>query len=123
MLNKAALDAAVALLILSLAFGSGWLVKGWREDSQRLDEVRAESADQIATLTAFESTAAKTLTELQAAKGTQTIIKREVIREVNPYAGRPCFDADLVRVLNDAAGQKRPDVADGEVRADPAGAD
>lgn len=123
MLNKAVLDAASALLILSLAFVSGWLVKGWREDSQRLDEVRAESADQIATLTAFESTAAKTLTELQAAKGTQTIIKREVIREVEKYRDRPCFDADLVRVLNDAAGQKRPDVADGEVRADAAGAD
>lgn len=123
MLNKAAIDALVALLILSLAFGSGWLVKGWREDSKRLDQVRADAAEQIATMTLFESAANKTLTELQAAKGTQTIIKREVIREVEKYRDRPCFDSELVRVLNDAAGQKRPDVADGEVRADPAGAD
>lgn len=122
-MNKAAIDAAAALLILSLAFGAGWLVKGWREDSKRLDEVRADAAEQIATLTAFESTAAKTLTELQAAKGTQTIIKREVIREVEKYRDRPCFDSGLVQLLNDAAGQKRPDRPDGEVRAGAAGAD
>lgn len=123
MLSPRAIEASIALALLVSAYIFGWKCSSWKSDSDRLDQVRAESADQIATLTIFESTANRTLTELQAAKGTQTIIKREVIREVNPYAGRPCFDPDLVRVLNDAAGQKRPGIPDGEVRPNPAGVD
>ncbi len=119
MIERASLNALAALVVLAIAFAAGWQVKGWKESAEREAQARAEAADIIATLTAYESTANKTLTELQNAKGQQTIIRREVIREVEKYRDRPCLDGAAVELLNRAASGSAAVGPDGEL---PAGA-
>lgn len=114
--------AAAALLLLALAFTAGWQVKGWKDGAAREAQARADAADMIATLTAYEGTANKTLAELQNAKGQQTIIRREVIREVEKYRDRPCLDGAAVELLNRAASGSAAGVADGALPGDTAGA-
>lgn len=120
MIERASLNALAALVVLAIAFAAGWQVKGWKESAAREAQARAEAADIIATLTAYESTANKTLTELQAAKGQQTIIRREVIREVEKYRDRPCLDGAAVELLNRAANGSAAGVADGALPGDTA---
>lgn len=118
MIERASLNALAALVVLAIAFAAGWQVKGWKESAEREAQARAEAADIIATLTAYESTANKTLAELQAAKGQQTIIRREVIREVEKYRDRPCLDDPALSLLRRAAEGSATGSIDGELPAD-----
>lgn len=121
MIPRAALDALVALAILGAAFGSGWLVKGWKSDAEALEGERAHTKAVVARIERFDIQAAATLTALQDQKAGQTVIRKEVIREVEKYRDRPCFDPDLVRLLNLSATGSAPDSIDGGVPADAAG--
>lgn len=120
MIPRAALDALVAAAILGAAFTAGWQVKGWKDGAAREAQARADAADVIATLTAYEGTANRTLTALQSAKGRQTIIRSEVIREVEKYRDRPCLDGDAIELLNRAATDTAAIRVDGELPADAA---
>lgn len=122
MIERAAINAVAALLVLALAFVAGWQVKGWKEGAQREAQARADAADVIATMTAYEGTANKTLAELQSAKQKQTIIRSEVIREVEKYRDRPCFDDGAVRLLNLSAAGPAAVGSDGEMSAGTPGA-
>lgn len=119
--NKAALDALVAIGFCALVFAAGWLVRGWKEDSSRLTEERAASAALLASMDSFGAAAQGTLTALQEAKGHQTIIRKEIVREVEKYRDRPCLDAGALGVLQQAALGGSPDGAAGEVPAVPDG--
>lgn len=103
MIPRAALDALVALAILGAAFGSGWLVKGWKSDAEALEGERAHTKAVVARIERFDIQAAATLTALQDQKAGQTVIRKEVIREVEKYRDRPCFDARVIMLLNTVA--------------------
>lgn len=117
-MNKAALDAVVALGIAAAIFTAGWLVKGWKDDAAALDAERAHAKAYAARIDRFDTQAANTLTALQDQKAGQTIIRKEVIREVEKYRDRPCFEPDLVRLLNLSATGSDPSGADGAVSGD-----
>lgn len=116
-MSKPALDSIVALVVVALLVSVGWVARGWREDAVRLDAERQAHADTLADIAWFDNTARRTLAELQEAKGRQTIIRREVVREVEKYRDRPCLDAGAVGLLNRAASGARADGVAGEVPA------
>ncbi len=120
MIPRAALDALVALAILGAAFGSGWLVKGWRTDAALLASERAHSAAVVARIERFDIQAAATLTALQDQKAGQTVIRKEVIREVEKYRDRPCFDDGALGMLNLSGDGADPGGIDGGVPGDAA---
>jgi len=118
---RAALDALMVLAIIGAAFASGWLVKGWRTDAALLASERAHSAAVVARIERFDIQAAATLTALQDQKAGQTVIRKEVIREVEKYRDRPCLDDSVIRLLNLSATGSAPDSLDGGVPTDAAG--
>lgn len=121
MLNKAALDALVALTICALIFAAGWMVRGWKEDSSRLTEERAASAALLASMAAFDAAANSTLSALVQAKKDQATNKREIVRVLTKveYRDRECLGADLVGLLNQAAAGGGAGGVAGEVPAGP----
>jgi len=118
---RAALDALMVLAILAAAFASGWLVKGWRNDAALLAGERARAAAVVALIERYDIQAAATLTALQDQKAGQTVIRKEVIREVEKYRDRPCLDDSVIRLLNLSATGSAPDSLDGGVPTDAAG--
>lgn len=120
MIPRAALDALVALAILGAAFGSGWLVKGWKSDAEALEGERAHTKAVVARIERFDIQAAATLTALQDQKAGQTVIRKEVIREVEKYRDRPCFDDGALGMLNLSGDGADPGGIDGGVPGDAA---
>lgn len=120
--SKSLLDLAVALALIVALVALGWIARGWREDSVRLDDERQAHAETLADIAWFDNTARRTLAELQEAKGRQTIIRREVVREVEKYRDRPCLDAGAIGLLNRAASGAGADGVAGEVPAGASGA-
>lgn len=121
-MSKPALDSIVALVVVALLVSVGWVARGWREDAVRLDAERQAHAETLADIAWFDNTARRTLAELQEAKGRQTIIRREVVREVEKYRDRPCLDAGAIGLLNRAASGAGADSVAGEVPASAPGA-
>lgn len=104
-----------AALAVVAAFGSGWQVRGWHEDSVRLAASEAQNRALGAAMQR-ESDIAKTVEQkLAELKANQTVIDRGVIREiVKPEYRTVCLPDNAVRLLNAAArGEAVP--------ADPAG--
>ena len=120
--NRFLIEVCVALVLLALSFGGGWLIKGWKDDAAQLKTTQAEARAYAARIERFDTQAQNTLTQLIDAGQKTEVIRERVTREVTKYADRPCFDPDLVRVLNDAAAGSNPDRAAGEVPASTAGA-
>lgn len=120
--SKSLLDLAVALALIAALVGLGWVARGWREDSVRLDDERAQSAAYVARLDQFNRQAQSTLVALQDAREAAGNTQREVVREVTRYRDRPCFDAGAVGLLNRAAAGRGPDSAAGALPAGTAGA-
>lgn len=121
--SKQMIDLAVALALISALIGLGWGVRGWYERSERLEAAEAQHEATVARLEQFDRQAANTLTALQEAKGQQTIIKREIVREVETYRDRPCLDAGAISVLQQAADGAGSYRADGALPGDPAASD
>lgn len=110
-MNHGRLQLSVMVLVASTA--TGWLARGWLEDSQRLTSERAVQQAIDAALER-ESTIARTvearLAELEA---NERIIDRGIIREIEkPIYRRVCLEPRLVRLLNDAATGRAPVAAD-----------
>lgn len=122
MIERAALNALMALAILASSFAAGWIVKGWKSDAAALEAERKRTASVVARIERFDTQAAATLTALQDQKAGQTIIRREVIREVEKYRDRPCFDDVAVGLFNLSAAGSTPSGLDGGVPGQPAAA-
>lgn len=116
--SKQALDLVVALVLIGALIAIGWITRGWYERSGELEDERAQHAATVARIEQFDRQAANTLTALQEAKGQQTIIKREIVREVEKYRDRPCLDAGALSVLQQAADGAGAYRADGALPGD-----
>ena len=107
--------AAVAAIVVTAAFGSGWIVKGKFEDSKDLAALQAQNAlaDEIrAGQARISKQVEQRLSELRA---NERIIDRGVIREIQkPIYKRVCFEPELVRLLNDAARGEAAGEPDGQ---------
>jgi hypothetical protein len=102
-IDRAAINSVAALVVVGLLVGIGWIARGWREDSVRLDTERTQAAAYVARLEQFDRQAQATLTALQDARDAAGGIQREIVREVTKYRDRPCLDSGAVGLLNDAA--------------------
>ena len=123
MLERAALNAIAVLVVLALSFTAGWFVKGWKEDSARLEAQRAESKALEELVGEFNKSASATVNELMVAREQQGKNRREIVRELTKveYRDRECFSADVVGLLNSAAKASSDAGPDSKVPAGAAG--
>lgn len=90
-------------VVVSAAFGAGWLVKGKFEDSKDLAALQAQNA-LAAEIREGQAQISKQVEQrLSELRASERIIDRGVIREIQkPIYKRVCFEPELVRLLNDA---------------------
>lgn len=107
--------AIAVVIVVSVAFSSGWVVKGKFEDSKDLVAMQAQQrlAEEIREGQAqISKQVEKRLSELRA---NERVIDRGVIREIQkPIYKRVCFEPELVRLLNAAARGESPGKSDGK---------
>lgn len=100
-------------LIAAISLGTGWAVRGWKENSETLAIERAVQKvadDAVARESGIAEQVEARLAELTANK---TVIDRGVIREIEkPIYRNVCLPGESIRLLNSAAR--------GEAPADPA---
>lgn len=115
------------LIVAGLAFGIGWTVRGWLEDSQDMAVERAATAIRELALTRESEIAAKVEAALSKLKANQTVIDRGIIRETEkPVYRNVCLpDSRVIGMLNAAAQGAAADPAElaGEVPGEPGAAD
>lgn len=109
-------DALLAAAALTLAFGAGWAVNGWRLQAALADlkkthaEAVAKAATENAELLAFAGKRAgeiaHRLAQSENALAKITLEKDHEIRRLT--TGRRCLDAGAVRVLNQPADSEQP---------------
>ena len=116
--------ALIAVVAVTILVGIGWTARGWLEDSKDLAAMKAQQtlADKIREGQAEVSR--QVADHLSKLEGTERVIDRGIIREVNkPVYQRVCLPDNAIRLLNAAAKNQSPGEPDGEVPEDPAGAD
>ncbi|WP_417329573.1 hypothetical protein [Halomonas cupida] len=100
-------------LVLAVAVASGWLARGWLEDSQRLTAERAAQQAIDAALVRESEIASVVETRLAELEANERIIDRGIIREIEkPIYQRVCLEPRLIRLLNNAAAGSSPTAAD-----------
>lgn len=105
----------IKLILLGVAFWTGWTVRGWQVKSVELAILHAAQAT-AATWSANETELAKTVNEkLQGLRANERIIEKRIPQIVDrPIYNVECVDHDGLRIINgdnadDNAG--RPNVA------------
>ncbi len=102
-----------AVLMLATTATSGWLARGWFEDSQRLTTQRVIEQSIAAAMARESEIASAVEARLAELKANERIIDRGIIREIEkPIYQRVCLEPRLVRLLNDAAAGRPPAAAD-----------
>lgn len=103
----------IAVMALAASTATGWLARGWLEDSQRLTAERAVQQAINAALERESDIAHSVETRLAELEANERIIDRGIIREIEkPIYRRVCLEPHLVRLLNDAATGRSPIAAD-----------
>lgn len=101
------------MLAIAASLATGWQVRGWLEDSDRLAAKTATEAALTAAMARESSIAAAVEQRLSGLQASETVIERGVIREIEkPIYRNVCLGDDAVRLLNAAAsGQAASDTA------------
>lgn len=101
--------AAVAVLTVAIAFGSGWVVKGKFEDSKELASIKAQNA-LAAEIREGQAEISKQVEDrLGELRANERVIDRGVIREIQkPIYQRICLPDAAIRLLNAAAAGEAP---------------
>jgi hypothetical protein len=118
--------AAVAAIVVTAAFGSGWIVKGKFEDSKDLAALQAQNALAEQVRKDFAGHSRNVEQRLSTLKANETVIDRGIIREIEkPVFKNVCIPpADSAfRLLNllaqgKAAGESINQVPAGTANAD-----
>ena len=100
------LQLAIGAVVVSAAFGAGWMVNDWRHDSIQLVANKAAGSVANANRSFIASAAAELQDRIASGVVTQRIIERGVIKEIrnNEIVYRNVCITDAGRVLiNDAA--------------------
>lgn len=98
-------------VVVSAAFGSGWLVKGKFEDSKDLAALKAENALAAQIREDLGGIVSTVEGKLQGLKASERVIDRGVIREIQtPVFRNVCIptDSQSFRLLNDLAAGRNP---------------
>lgn len=110
------LDALILAVLVTLVFGAGWAVNGWRLGGE-IERIKGEHSAQVAraALVASGRMVAARLrneqiaAELAAARNTRAKLTQEKNDEIKRLTtGRRCLDAAVVGVLNRTAGASAP---------------
>ncbi len=110
------IDALLLAGAVTLAFGAGWAVNGWRLQTAlaELEKTQAEAVAKAATenaeLLAFAGQRAGEIAHrLAQSENALAKITEEKDHEIRRLTtGRRCLDAGAVRVLNQPAGHEQP---------------
>ena len=100
------LQMVIGAVVVSAAFGAGWVVNDWRHDSIELAATTAAKSVANANRSFIASAAAELQDKIASGVVTQRIIERGVIKEIrnNEIVYRNVCITDAGRVLiNDAA--------------------
>jgi len=109
---KARILAGLFVVAIAAAVSTGWLARGWFEDSRRLTEARAAQLVADAAMTREANIAGVVEDRLAELDANERIIDRGIIREIQkPIYRRVCLGADAIRLLNDAAAGRAPESA------------
>jgi hypothetical protein len=95
--------ALLALLAIAVSALTGWTVRGWKDDSEELKDVKKTQA----VVDAFREHEAKVAgvleQRLQQLRANQTIVEREREKVVDrPVYRNVCLDADGLRLIEQA---------------------
>jgi hypothetical protein len=110
------IDALILVALVTLVFGAGWAVNGWRMGAkiaaleQSYFEAQAQAAqDNARTLATAHQRGDALALRLAARENALTTLAQEKHREIARLTtGRPCLDSAAVRLLNEPAGIKLP---------------
>lgn len=117
-MNPETIKTLIVAVIAVLIFAAGWQVEGWRKDAE-IDRIHLahanERAEDSRAATEVITAALKHGNELAARAAAAETARdlaleetRDALRKVT--TGRPCLSGAAVRLLNDAAGIKPPDL-------------
>lgn len=107
------LRIAAGVLVVVAAASTGWLARGWFEDSQRLNEERAAQLVSDAAMAREADIAGVVEDRLAELNANERVIDRGIIREIQqPIYRNVCLGDNAVRLLNDAAAGRPPDPAE-----------
>lgn len=110
-------------LIAGIAY-SGWMARGWFEDSKDLAAQKAQEALAAAIREEMSGISRQVENRLGELRANERVIDRGVIREIHkPIYQRVCLEPDAVRLLNAAAKGDAPREPDGEVSPGTSSAD
>jgi len=106
-MNPLAIKAIATAVILALAFGTGWKVKGWKDDSVKLAQAEAVQ-NAVDAFHELESKIASTLEDkLATLKANERVVERETIKIIDrPVYRNECLDADGLRLIEAARAGK-----------------
>ena len=94
----------VLLALAAICTSTGWMVRGWKEDSEDLAVSKAVKIVTDAAAKRESDIAGIVEARLAELQANQTIIDRGIIREIqNPVYRNVCIGDDGVRLLNAAA--------------------
>lgn len=92
------------LAIAVLALSTGWLVRGWHEDSVQLAVQQAADKIRDDAISRESSISDRVEKKLAGLRANQTVIDRGVVREIEkPIYRNVCLGDDGIRLLNDLA--------------------
>lgn len=103
--------AAVAVIAVTAAFGSGWMVKGKFEDSKDLAALEAQNALADSIRSDMGAVVRTVEDQLKGLKANERIIDRGIIREIQkPVFRNVCVptDSDAFRLLHSIANGEAP---------------
>lgn len=100
--------AIAALGVLAVGY-SGWMARGWFEDSKDLAAMEAQQALAAELRDGIGQVSAQVEDRLSQLKANETVIDRGVIREIQrPVYQRVCLEPDAISLLNAAARGEAP---------------
>lgn len=108
------IDALILVALVTLVFGSGWAVNGWRQEAHLAkvhqtykDAEASASRAAVSRLASAQRRNDELAEQLATEENTRFAIVQEKDLEISRLTvGRRCLDAAAVRVLNRPAGNK-----------------
>ncbi|MGP9500275.1 hypothetical protein [Halomonas sp. AOP43-D1-4] len=95
--------------VVAAAFGAGWQISNWQNDSHALTAERTAQQAINAAMARESEIAANVETRLAELQANERIIDRGIIREIQkPIYQRVCLEPDVIRLLNHAAEGTEP---------------
>lgn len=103
------LYAAILIAGLLSGFAGAWKVQDWRHDAAELERVQLESSDRLKKIERGDE-AAQAHEATKAKEEIRYVYRTKIVDRIveRPGYAAQCWDADGLRVLNDAIAGREP---------------